>query len=88
LKTRIHVNDGVGRKMWRLTMQRVLQHTPPPSPPPQSPNRLALSIGRNVNNMWKIIILGEENVIEELVESFGHKLNLKLIATNTIANTN
>jgi len=64
-------------------------HPPtPPPPPPQSPNRLALSIGRNVNNMWKIIILGEENVIEELVESFGNKLNLKLIATNTIATQN
>jgi hypothetical protein len=38
--------------------------------------------------MWKIINLGEENVIEELVESFGIKLNLKLITTNTIVNTN
>jgi hypothetical protein len=38
--------------------------------------------------MWKIVILGEENVIEELVEGFGNKLNLKLIATSTIVNTN
>jgi hypothetical protein len=38
--------------------------------------------------MWKIIILGEENVIEELVENFGNKLNLKLMATNIIVNTN
>jgi len=59
----------------------------PPCQPPQSPNRLALSIGRNVN-MWKIIIIGEKNVIEELVESFGNKLNFKLIAANTIVNTN
>jgi len=38
--------------------------------------------------MWKIIIIGEKNVIEELVESFGNKLNFKLIAANTIVNTN
>jgi hypothetical protein len=62
--------------------------SPPPPPPSQSPNRLTLNIGRHVNNMWKIVILGEENVIEKLVESFGNKLNLKLIATNTIVNTN
>jgi len=57
LKTIIHANDGVGRKMWGVPMQRILQTNPPP---PQSPNRLALNIGINVTNMWKIIILGEE----------------------------
>jgi len=83
LKTIIHANDGVGRRMWGVKMQRVFQ----PPPPLQSPNRLALNIGRNVN-MLKIIILGEKNVIEELVECFGNKFNRKLIATNTIVNKN
>jgi len=38
--------------------------------------------------MWKIVILGEENVIEELAKGFGNKLNLKLIAPSNIVNTN